>query len=114
MRKLACIVTLFMFACTVALAQQPTPIEIHGTVKDENGKGVPGASVILKGSSLGTQTDADGNFKLVVPSAKNAQLEFGSVGFERQTVSLNGRLALSILLKKDTKALEDVVVIGYG
>ena len=111
MRKLACIITLLTLTCAVAFAQQGKVI--HGKVVDETGKGVPGASVIAKGSVQGTQTDGAGAFTLTL-SSETAQLEIGSVGYERQTVDLKGRSELTIQLKKESKSLEDVVVIGYG
>jgi TonB-dependent starch-binding outer membrane protein SusC len=112
MRKLACFITLLTFACAVAFAQQGKLV--HGKVVDESGKGVPGASVIVKGSVQGTQTDAEGVFTISIPSTEGAQLEIGSVGFDRQTIDLKGRTELTIQLKKESKSLEDVVVIGYG
>ncbi|MBS1566559.1 MAG: SusC/RagA family TonB-linked outer membrane protein, partial [Bacteroidetes bacterium] len=111
MRKLTCIITLLMLTGAIVCAQ--TGKQVRGHVIDESGKGVPLASVTVKGATTGTKTDVEGNFVLTVPS-DNAELEIGSVGFERQTISVNGRAEISITLKKESKALEDVVVIGYG
>lgn len=111
MRKLACIIILLSLAGVVSFAQNAKTV--RGKVVDDSGKGVPGASVIVKGATQGTQTDLDGNFTITVPS-DNVSLEIGSVGFERQTIELKGRTEISISLKKESKALEDVVVIGYG
>ena len=111
MRKLACFIILLALTCSVAFAQQGKVV--HGKVVDDSGKGVPGASVIAKGSTQGAQTDEAGVFTLTV-SPQTSQLEIGSVGYERQTIALKGRSELTIQLKKESKALEDVVVIGYG
>src|SRR5882757_6017817 len=113
MRKLVFIMTFFTLSFT-AFAQEQGKVIKGKVVDNATGKGVPGASVILKGNTQGTQTSADGAFTLTVPSLDNAQLEIGSVGYERQTVDVKGRATLTVQLKLESKSLEDVVVIGYG
>ncbi|HEY4148946.1 MAG TPA: TonB-dependent receptor [Chitinophagaceae bacterium] len=114
MRKLACLITLFTLFFTVARSQDQGKV-IKGKVVDETtGKGIPGVSVILKGNTTGTQTNNDGAFSITAPSLANAQLEIGSVGYERQVVDVKGRTELTVRLKLEAKGLEDVVVIGYG
>ncbi len=114
MRKLACIITLLLFSVAVVVAQDQGKL-VKGKVADAStGKGIPGASVIVRGNTVGTQTDADGNFSIVVPSPATAQLEIGSVGYERQVVDVKSKTTLVIKLALESKALEDVVVIGYG
>ncbi|RZK31988.1 MAG: SusC/RagA family TonB-linked outer membrane protein, partial [Hymenobacter sp.] len=86
---------------------------VTGQVTDEKGEGLPGVNVVLRGSTLGTQTDADGRFTLAdIPD--NAVLVFSFVGYASQEVPPNGRTTLSVQLLRDTKALSDVVVVGYG
>src|ERR1700730_8787619 len=85
---------------------------IKGTVKDEKGP-IPGVSVIVKGKQGGTQTDASGNFS--ISASKGDVLVFSSSGYAPQEVSVgNSNSSLNIVLLTEAKALEGVVVIGYG
>ena len=86
--------------------------KVSGTVKSSLGEILPGVSVKVKGSSLGTQTDAAGNFSLTVPD--NAILVFSYVGYISQEVSVSGRSSISISLVASTQKMDEVVVIGYG
>ncbi|WP_026308947.1 SusC/RagA family TonB-linked outer membrane protein [Spirosoma spitsbergense] len=86
---------------------------VSGTVRDESGAGLPGVSVILKGTPKGTTSDADGNFRLTLPDG-NAILTFSFVGYVSQDVSVGGRSQIDVSLVADNKSLDEVVVIGYG
>ena len=86
---------------------------IGGTVRDEKGEVLPGVSVILKGTTRGTTSDADGNFRLTLPDG-NATLTFSFVGYVSQDVAVGGRSQIAVSLVADNKALDEVVVIGYG
>ena len=86
--------------------------KVSGTVKSSLGEVLPGVSVKVKGSTLGTQTDAAGNFSLTVPD--NAILVFSYVGYLSQEVSVSGRTSISISLVASTQKMDEVVVIGYG
>lgn len=87
--------------------------EVSGIVTDVTGLPVPGATVILVGStSVGTMTGADGKFTVTVPPAGKLQISF--IGFVTQTISVGSRDHLSITLLEDNQMLDDVVVIGYG
>ena len=86
---------------------------ITGTVTDEKGEGLPGVSIVVKGTQRGTSTDADGKFRLAVPDTK-AVLIFSYVGYEPQEVLVNSQTNFAISLKADDKSLNEVVVIGYG
>jgi len=101
---------LFSILFSSSLAAQ----NISGTVTSAGDNApLPGASVVVKGTTNGTQTDFDGNYNLEnVPS--NATLVFGYIGFLTQEQPLNGRTNLNVSLAEDTQALEEVVVIGYG
>lgn len=85
---------------------------VRGTVTDENGSPLPGVAVVVKGTTRGTSTDANGNFTLAVPA--NATLVVNYIGFTSQEVQVGNRANLSITLQPDTKALQEVVVVGYG
>src|SRR5690606_111102 len=83
--------------------------QITGTVKDENGEALPGVSILVKGSTTGTTTDVNGNFALEVKD-DNAVLTFSFVGYIGQDVIVGANTFLNILLKTDTKSLEELVV----
>ena len=85
---------------------------VKGTVNDEAGEPVIGATVKVQGSNEGAITDFDGNFS--VKAASNATLSVSYVGYITQQVSVGGRSNISVTLKEDTNTLNDVVVIGYG
>jgi TonB-linked SusC/RagA family outer membrane protein len=89
---------------------------ITGQVKDEQGQPLPGVTVRLQNSQAGTITDVNGSFKLSVPDASaNNSLTFSFIGFVTQTVAIGGQSQINVTLKTDaTKALNEVVVVGYG
>ena len=99
---------LTLFSFSVALAQVP----VKGTVIDQTGESVPGASIQVKGSTQGTITDFDGNFSLNVPDKKSV-LVISFIGYATQEVQVDPSKPMSIKLKEDTKTLEEVVVVGY-
>ena len=85
---------------------------VKGTVNDEAGDPVIGATVKVQGSQKGAITDFDGKFS--VEAASNATLIISYVGYETQTVKVAGKGDIVITLKEDNTTLNDVVVIGYG
>jgi TonB-linked SusC/RagA family outer membrane protein len=86
---------------------------ITGKVADAKSNGtLPGVTVLVKGSTIGTVTDIDGNFK--IKATGNDQLVFSFIGFISQTISISGRNHIEVLMAEDVKGLEEVVVIGYG
>ncbi|MFD1140906.1 TonB-dependent receptor [Larkinella insperata] len=87
--------------------------EITGKVLDEKGQPIPGASVIVKGTTLGTSTNAEGEYILSLPDDKNAII-FSFVGYVPQEVLVGTMTNLVVSLKVDEKALEEVVVVGFG
>ncbi|MBP5798736.1 MAG: carboxypeptidase-like regulatory domain-containing protein, partial [Prevotella sp.] len=85
---------------------------IKGTVNDETGEPIIGATVKVQGTQTGAITDFNGNF--TVEAASNATLNISYVGYITQRVSVGGRNNLVITLQEDNTTLNDVVVIGYG
>ncbi len=85
---------------------------VKGTVSDESGEPVIGATVKVKGSNEGAITDFDGNYS--VKAASNATIAFSYVGYVTQEVNVGGRSTINVTLKEDNTTLNDVVVIGYG
>ncbi|HAL65016.1 MAG TPA: SusC/RagA family TonB-linked outer membrane protein, partial [Bacteroidales bacterium] len=83
-----------------------------GKVTDEAGEPVIGANIIEKGTTNGTVTDVDGNFSLQV--AENAVLQISYIGYLPQDINTSNKTTFNIVLVEDTKALEELVVIGYG
>ncbi|MDR0940406.1 MAG: TonB-dependent receptor [Mediterranea sp.] len=99
----------FLLSVTTANAQNLT---VKGNVKDINGEAIVGASVVRQGTSHGTISDIDGNFQLNVPA--DAILVVSYVGYENQTVNVNGRSFVSVTLNEDAALIDEVVVVGYG
>lgn len=85
--------------------------EVSGTVSDASGP-LPGASVLEKGTTNGTQTDFDGNYTLTAQDG--AVLIVSYIGYKTQEVAINGRSSINFTLEEDAEALEEVVIIGYG
>lgn len=84
---------------------------ITGVVLDNNDEPIIGANVSIPGTSTGTTTDMDGKFTLEVPD--NATIEISYIGYITQRISVSKKNKFSIILKEDTQALEEVVVVGY-
>ncbi len=88
-------------------------VPVAGRVTQANGEGLPGVTVLVKGTSIGTTTGADGSFSLSVP--ENSTLVFSFVGFTRQEIAVTGATtALTVTMTEDKQALGEVVVVGYG
>ncbi|WP_258048943.1 TonB-dependent receptor [Hymenobacter sp. NBH84] len=99
---------------TVGVAA-PVDQTITGRVTDDQGQPLPGATVVVKGTTIGTGTDGDGRFSLVVPTAnQGGTLLISSIGFTSQEFPLGSRTTFDVRMVTDTKALEEVVVVGYG
>jgi len=86
---------------------------ISGKVTGENGEGLPGVTVLIKGTTNGTATDASGNFSLSAP-ASGGTLVVSFVGYLTQELPIGNRTTINVALAPDAKALEEVVVVGYG
>ncbi|GGM87986.1 SusC/RagA family TonB-linked outer membrane protein [Dyadobacter beijingensis] len=94
---------------TGAYAQDVT---VKGKVNDEQGQGLPGVSILVKGTSTGTVTDIEGNYTVNAPGT--ATLVFSFIGYITQEIPLGNKTSLDVKLMSDTKALDEVVVVGYG
>lgn len=92
----------------------PIDRQVAGNVTDENNVGLPGVSVVLKGTTRGTTTNADGRFELAIPELGSPVLVFSFVGYLSQEVAVGNQSSISVSLQTDTKSLEEVVVVGYG
>ncbi|MGS2762426.1 SusC/RagA family TonB-linked outer membrane protein [Sinomicrobium sp. M5D2P9] len=107
MKKLVLFAVLF---CAVGAVQ--AQVTVSGTVSDASGP-LPGANIVVKGTSNGTQTDFDGNYTLSdVP--EDAVLVFSYIGYKNNEVPVNGETTINVTLQEDAQALDEVVVVGYG
>ncbi len=107
LRSLLIIVGLLVFSAT-SYAQKT----VSGKIVDEDGVGIPGVNVLEKGTTNGTISDMDGNYSLNV-SGENCTLEFSYIGYTTEERQAKGS-PINVTLKEDTKALDEVVVVGYG
>lgn len=98
---------------TLLQIAQPADNEVSGSVKDEKGEGLPGVSVIVKGTSRGTTTDLNGAFNISVPNS-DAILVLSFVGYLNQEVAVGNRTNITVTLEPDNRVLEELVVVGYG
>ncbi|WP_205500013.1 SusC/RagA family TonB-linked outer membrane protein [Rufibacter psychrotolerans] len=104
------LVLAFFFSAMVgAYAQSVT---ITGKVTDEKKEGLPGVTVLLKGTTTANATDVDGNYSLSVPNGTGT-LVFSYIGFQSQEVPINGRTTINVALASDAKVIDEVVVVGY-
>src|SRR5690606_33025841 len=103
--------TMFAMTCLVGSSYAQTK-EVSGVVTTADGKPISSVSVSVVGSNIATQTDDAGRFKLTVPAG--ATLNVSYVGYVSQRVSIGNATTLSIVLKEDAQALDEVLVIGYG
>jgi TonB-dependent starch-binding outer membrane protein SusC len=86
---------------------------VSGKVMAKSGETLPGVNVVEKGTTNGTATNANGEFKINTAD-ENATLVFSFIGFTTQEVKVNNRQIIDITLEDDTKTLSEIVVIGYG
>ena len=103
--------SMFFVLMGIQMLAQDRTVTGRVTASDD-GSGIPGASISIKGTSKGTSSDADGNYKITVSGS--SVLTFSSVGFNSQDVSVGNKSQINVALAADTKALTEVVVVGYG
>lgn len=102
----------FSLQANVVVSAVEMQTTISGTVTDADGAPLPGANVVVKGTTNGTQTDFDGNYTINADS--NATLVFSYVGFGTQEVSVNGQSTINVTMAEDANQLSEVVVLGYA
>ncbi|AUD02644.1 SusC/RagA family TonB-linked outer membrane protein [Spirosoma pollinicola] len=86
---------------------------VAGKVIDEKGAGLPGVSVVVKGTTQGSTTDGEGRYRISAPNA-NATLVFSFVGYQKQEILVGNQTSLTVTLLPDDQTLNEVVVVGYG
>ena len=98
---------------TIPAPQPQQKTTISGKVKDDKGLSIPGASVVVKGTTTGIITDSEGNYTLNnIPA--NATLQISFVGMKTQEVKLSGQKSVNVVLAEETIGIEEVVAVGYG
>ncbi len=106
------LLVLFAVLLTSALSAQSV---VKGKVTDADGTGIPGINIIVKGTTTGTATDADGAFSMSIPDGtSDPVLVFSFIGYTSQEQQVNGRTSIDVKLVADTKELNEIVVVGYG
>ena len=104
---------LLMSFAALSLSVSAQTITLNGNVKDTTGEPIIGASIVEKGNTTnGTITNLDGNFSLKVPA--NATVVISYIGMKTQEIAIKGKSKIDVTLSDDAKALDEVVVIGYG
>lgn len=107
--KFSVLTTLCLLLLNVAYAQNVT---VKGVVKDDTGLPVPSVSIIIKGTTNGTQTDANGTYSISVPA--NGTLVFTYIGFTTQEIAVGNKTDINVNLVSSSNNLQQVVVVGYG
>ncbi|MFA5819176.1 MAG: SusC/RagA family TonB-linked outer membrane protein [Bacteroidales bacterium] len=98
----------------VTLKNDPLQLMVSGTITDAStGEALPGVSIVVKGTSTGVNSDAEGKFSLNVADP-NAILIFSFIGYVTQEIAISGRTKIDVRLSIDITTLEEVVVVGYG
>ncbi|MBW6501924.1 MAG: carboxypeptidase-like regulatory domain-containing protein, partial [Bacteroidales bacterium] len=100
---------LLLFANLCLMAQ----VNVTGVVRDEANQPVPGVSVVVVGTSIGTLTDAEGRYSISVPVGDNI-LAFTFIGMTRVEEPVGNRTVINVTLQEEMMGLDEVVVVGYG
>ena len=108
-RKIVLSIIAVLAVSFAALAQNK---QVSGTVVDEAGSAIVGAAVVVDGTSIGTTTGVDGDFKLSAPA--NGTLTVSFVGYEDVKVAIAGKTSIKVVLKASVEQLDDVVVVAFG
>jgi TonB-linked SusC/RagA family outer membrane protein len=109
MKKLFVVLNLLL---SVSILFAQTTISVKGKVTDAKNESVPGVSVLVKGTTQGTNTDVDGLYTL--QTSPQATLVFSFVGMQTQEIAVNGRTTIDVQMKEETFNVDEVVVVGYG
>ncbi|WP_149240558.1 SusC/RagA family TonB-linked outer membrane protein [Dyadobacter sp. 32] len=107
--RLLCVLV-FLSGSISSFAQE---ISVTGKVTASDGTSLPGASVLIKGTTTGVPTDGEGNFNIKVPSSASV-LVFSMIGMTSQEITVGSQAKIDVILKDDARTLEEFVVVGYG
>ena len=110
MKRIEMIFLLFLLTSSIVLSQTK---QVTGTVtSSEDGLPVPGVSVVVKGTTVGTSTDVDGRYSITV--SENQILVFSFIGMKSQEIPVAGKTTIDIVMENDLMNLDEIVVVGYG
>ena len=98
-----------LLACSVAFAQN---LSVKGAVSDPSGAPIPGVTVIIDGTLKGSVTNAQGQYTISVPS--DGALRFASVGYQEQTIPVNGQAVINVTLQEDAQLLDETIIVAFG
>ena len=113
MTKTLIFITTTCLLAMIITSSYAQDLQLSGqVVSEEDGQGIPGVNILVKGTAQGTITDVDGNYSLSV--AQRAVLVFSAVGFNTREVSVNGRSSIDVVMELNIEALDEVVVVAYG
>jgi TonB-linked SusC/RagA family outer membrane protein len=107
-------INLFMVMLLLCVNVFAESTSLKGVVLDESGASLAGVNVVVKGTTIGTMTDVDGNFQIMVENASAQTLVFSYIGYIKNEVKVGERLEFKVTLKEDACGLDEVVVVGYG
>src|SRR6056297_2108869 len=111
MKRFSVLLAFLVFAGTVLMGQAR---QITGTVTaEEDGTPLPGVTVLVKGTTVGTVTDFEGNYTISVPEGSNT-LVFSFVGMQNQEVEIGTSTVIDVAMIADAVAMDEVIVVGYG
>lgn len=110
-KKLLLLIGFLLISFAVVIAQQRV---ITGKVSDDTGAALPGVNILLKGTTAGTVSDANGQYSLSVPDPENGILVFSFIGYVSEEVQIGSRSVVDVALAPDIQTLSEVVVVGYG
>ena len=105
---------LLFLVCLFSLQMWAQQREISGVVQDKDGMPLPGVSVFVKNTDIGTVTNFDGEFDLSLSDQTSPVLVFSSLGFIKQEITLGNENALMVTMQTDTESLDEVVVTALG
>jgi TonB-linked SusC/RagA family outer membrane protein len=109
LKKVCLLALMFIFAGAQLYAQKVT-----GKVVDETNMPIPGANVVIKGTTNGVITGSDGTFSIVPANAQKDVIQFSFIGYDTKEVQINGQKVINVQLTSSTQQIEEVVAIGYG
>src|SRR5690606_3860021 len=106
--------TISVFTLVLAFTLSAQNRVVKGIITDsEDGQALPGVNILIQGTSKGTSTDVGGNYQIEV-SASEETLVFTFIGYKTQTITIQGRETINVIMEPEATALEEVVVVGYG
>jgi len=112
MQKKNLFLLFLLFAVTFTISSQTQKISVAGTVTDKEGETLIGVTVAVMGENIGTVTDVDGRYTIEVPGSSS--LTFSYMGYITQTIKVGDSDRINVVMRDDSKTLDEIVVVGYG